>query len=89
MSRVEIEIPDDRWFHGDWKIRPKEKQFFVAILKNPFKFEIRVCRYKNGFAMDCNRRSALHWSIVYWWKPINIPSDIDVERQEIISDFSI
>ena len=89
MSKVEIEIPDDRWFRGDWEIRPKEKQFFVAILKNPFVFEIRVCRYKNGFAMDCNRRSALHWSIVSRWKPINIPSDIDVERQEIFRDFPI
>ena len=89
MSKVEIEIPDDRWFRGDWEIRPKEKQFFVAILKDPVAFEIRVCRYKNGFAMDCNRRSAFHWSIVSRWKPINIPSDIDVGRQEIFRDFPI
>ena len=25
MSKVEIEIPDDRWFRGEWEIRPQDK----------------------------------------------------------------
>lgn len=26
MSKVQIEIPDDRWFRGEWEIRPHNKQ---------------------------------------------------------------
>ena len=26
MSRVEIEISDDRWFRGEWDFRPQDKQ---------------------------------------------------------------
>lgn len=31
MSKVEIEIPDDRWFRGEWQIRPQDKQLCVVI----------------------------------------------------------
>lgn len=34
MSKVEIEISDDRWFRGEWDFRPKDKQLCVAIIKN-------------------------------------------------------
>lgn len=33
MSKVEIEIPDDRWFRGEWQIRPQDKQLCVVINK--------------------------------------------------------
>lgn len=33
MSKVEIEIPDDRWFRGEWEIRPQDKQLCVVINK--------------------------------------------------------
>ena len=33
MSKVEIEIPDDRWFRGEWDFRPKDKQLCVVINK--------------------------------------------------------
>lgn len=31
MSKVEIEIPDDRWFRGEWQIKPHDHQLCVAI----------------------------------------------------------
>lgn len=31
MSKVEIEIPDDRWFRGEWEIRPQDKQLCLVI----------------------------------------------------------
>ena len=33
MSKVEIEIPDDRWFRGEWDFRPQDKQLCVVIHK--------------------------------------------------------
>ena len=34
MSKVEIEIPDDRWLRGEWEIRPQDKQLCVVTHKN-------------------------------------------------------
>ena len=33
MSKVEIEIPDDRWFRGGLDFRPQDKQLCVVINK--------------------------------------------------------
>lgn len=47
MSKVEIEIPDDRWFRGEWEIRPQDKQLCVVIPnignKNPL-----ICQWRWG-----------------------------------------
>lgn len=34
MSKVEIEMPDDKWFSGSSDIRPQDKQLCVVIPKN-------------------------------------------------------
>ena len=33
MSKAEIEIQYDRWFRGEWKFRPQDKQLCVVINK--------------------------------------------------------
>lgn len=33
MSKVEIEILDDRWFSGEWEIRPQDEQLCLVIHK--------------------------------------------------------
>lgn len=33
MSKVEIEVPDDRWLRGEWQFRPQNKQLCVVINK--------------------------------------------------------
>ncbi len=33
MSKVEIEIPDNRWFRREYQFRPKDKQLCVVINK--------------------------------------------------------
>ena len=33
MSKVQIEIPDDRWFRGEWQFKPQDKQLCVIIPK--------------------------------------------------------
>ena len=33
MSKIQIEIPDNRWFRGEWDFRPQDKQLCVVIPK--------------------------------------------------------
>ena len=37
MRKLEIEIPDDRWFRGEWDFRPQDKQLCVVIHRYGFR----------------------------------------------------
>ena len=52
MSKVEIEIPDDRWFSGEWQIRPQDKQLCVVLLKDDLFPRI----YQWNKEIDCGDR---------------------------------
>ena len=45
MSKVEIEIPDDRWFRGEWQIRPQDKQLCVVI-PNVGNKNLLICQWR-------------------------------------------
>lgn len=47
MSKVQIEIPDDRWFRGEWDFRPQDKQLCVVIPNIGNKFPM-VCQWRWG-----------------------------------------
>ncbi len=32
MNKVENEISDDKWFRGEWRFRPRDKQLCVVVL---------------------------------------------------------
>ena len=89
MSKLEIEIPDDRWFSGEWEIRPQDKQLCVVIPKglNP---EIMIWKeYKNtnsyfigihsinGKEFRRNIPDILFENIVDRWKPLGLPADVN------------
>ena len=44
MSKVQIEIPDNRWFRGEWDFRPQDEQLCVVVLKKIIKFP-RICLF--------------------------------------------
>ena len=46
MSKVEIEIPDDGWFHRECNIRPQDKQLCVIIPKDDM--IPRIYHYRDG-----------------------------------------
>lgn len=52
MSKVEIEIPGDRWFRGEWQIRPQDKQLCVVLLKDDLFPRI----YQWNKEIDCGDR---------------------------------
>ena len=45
MSKVEIEIPDDRWLRGEWQIRPKDRQLCVVI-PNIGNKNLLICQWR-------------------------------------------
>ena len=47
MSKVEIEIPDDRWLQGELGLRPQDKQLCVVIPKIVSKFPM-ICQWRWG-----------------------------------------
>lgn len=47
MSKVQIEIPDDRWFLGEWEIRPQDKQLCVVIPNIGSRFPM-ICQWRFG-----------------------------------------
>lgn len=47
MSKVEIEIPDNRWLRGEWQIRPKDRQLCVVI-PNIGNKNLLICQWRWG-----------------------------------------
>ena len=91
MSKVEIEIPDDRWFRGEWKIRPQDEQLCVVALKKIIKFP-RIClfiekendfldlqsmRKENSSTEKCISYSAFECNGIDRWKPLGLPADVE------------
>ena len=52
MSKLEIEIPDDRWFRGEWDFRPQDKQLCVVIPKE----YITESRIRNSFSEESTEK---------------------------------
>lgn len=77
MSKVEIEIPDDRWFQGEWQFRPQDKQLCVVIMNDDNLIDLRVCQYRNEFFVDYDCGVMNPWSDVDRWKPIGLPADVN------------
>ena len=90
MSKLEIEIPDDRWFRGEWQIRPQDKQLCVVIPKE-YITEIGMYDEKNDRFLRVNTTSTvreLFGNTKYYsawvnmrnidlWKPLGLPADVD------------
>lgn len=93
MSKVEIEIPDDRWFRGEWDFRPQDKQLCVVIPKwcdgLPM---IAQYRRKSVDGVDCFhiletmslisrfQPSDIKYqaiSHIRFWKPLWLPADVE------------
>ena len=93
MSKVEIEIPDDRWFRGEWDFRPQDKQLCVVIPKwcdgLPM---IAQYRRKSVDGVDCFhilgtmslisrfQPSDIKYqaiSHIRFWKPLWLPEDVE------------
>lgn len=90
MSKVQIEIPDDRWFQGEWKFRPQDRQLCVVIPKE-YITEIGMYDEKNDRFLRVNTTSTvreLFGNTKYYsawvnmrnidlWKPLGLPADVN------------
>ena len=90
MSTVNIEIPDDRWFQGEWDFRPQDKQLCIIIPKE-YITEIGMYDEKYDRFLRVNTTSTvreLFGNTKYYsarvnmrdidrWKPIGLPEDVN------------
>ena len=82
MSKIQIEIPDDRWFSGEYEIRPQDKQLCVVIHKyggqTPKIYQYRKADWlhpKKDYFLDVSEKWNLdslgidEWnpSFLEWW----------------------
>ena len=81
MSKVEIEIPDDRWFRGERQLRPQDKQLCVVIFIDS---GVRILQYRKD--EKHGQQEILHslslptyftWNIVARWTPLGLPADVN------------
>ena len=78
MSRVGIEIPDDRWFRAEWRIRPQDKQLCVVITNENV---VVICQFRKDEELfkDCflsiDKSEYISWMLVERWKPLGLPAD--------------
>ena len=89
MSKIEIEIPDDRWFLGEWEFRPKDKQLCVVIpkgltpeimiwkvFKNTNLYFIGI-HFINDEGFRRNIPDILFGNLIDRWKPLGLPADVN------------
>lgn len=76
MSKVEIEISDDRWFRGEWQIRPQYNQLCVVIHRygdqTPWIYQYREADWlhpKNDYFLDVSEKWNLDSLGISEWEP--------------------
>ena len=83
MSKVEIKIPDDRWFRGEWQFKPQDKQLCVVIPKDR-NIPVLICQYREEkvvsidiFLYSSGTKLYSEWAEVDRWKPLGLPEDVN------------
>ena len=90
MSKVEIKIPDDRWFRGEWQFKPQDKQLCVIIPKE-YITEIGMYDEEHNRFLRVNTTSVvrelfgntkydsawIHMTDIDRWKPLGLPVDVN------------
>lgn len=80
MSKLEIEIPDDRWFRGEWQFRPHDKQLCVVITNEN---AVVICQFRKDEELlkDCflniDKSNYISWMFVDRWKLLGLPTDVN------------
>ena len=88
MSKVELILPNDRWFGGGWEVRPKDKEICVVIdseyLHVPQIYQYRedrfLCIGDMWVLSEINESVTpiwIGWEEIEWWKPLGLPRDVD------------
>ena len=78
MSKLEIEIPDDRWFRGEWQFRPQDKQLCVVILNTIIPSGIPfICQYNAEKEEYKSQNDIYYHCEVKYWKPLGLPADVN------------
>ena len=83
MSKVEIDIPDDKWITSASEIRPQDKQLCVVIPKDK-ELDVEIYQYRNKIFLNicALQMMGITDCVVYTndvdrWKPLGLPEDVN------------
>ena len=78
MSKVTIEVPDNRWFRGEWAHRPEEDELILAVVRpiDGLHLPMEIYRY-DGAAGLYGERLYVPWEKVLLWKPIGMSEEVE------------
>lgn len=70
MSKVENENLNDKWFRGEDKIRPQDKQLCVVIIKEllPIVCQFRKTKHSEGVFINIGHAGLGFLTFVFWDK---------------------
>ena len=84
--RLEIDLPNGRWFKGDWLIRPKVDSFCVIIVKDekPCADNLYLAQYIGGdiFELD-GIEDDMHIKNIDWWQPVDLPAEFERQLNDV------
>lgn len=75
MSKVEIEIPDDRWFLNMWQFRPKDGQVCAVLTNEMYPIIGKYIKSSNEFQTLSKETRIIWWSWVRYWMPLVFPEE--------------
>lgn len=86
MSKITIDIPDDRWFDAEWNIRPKDREI-CAVIRGAIP---EICVYIESEESFYTSEVwtwinyIYKWSEIEKWKPLGLPKkDDEIAKREI------
>ena len=82
--RLEIDLPNGRWFRGEWLIRPKIDSFCVIIVKREVVStdDIYFVQYIGKDMFFADGIENIEMSDVEWWQPIDLPAEFEKAMKE-------
>ena len=83
--RLEIDLPNGRWFKGNWLIRPKVNSFCVIIVKDekPCAEDIYFAKYIGEDMFFVDGIEDVMMSEVEWWQPVDLPAEFERQINDV------
>ena len=81
--KVELTLPYDRWFKGEWNVKPKDGQVCIGIYDECIVIPLLYTKDKGFIDQDSVIQTAPDW-----WTPITLPEHENDMKRKILMYFS-
>ena len=83
--RLEINLPNGRWFKSEWLIRPKIDSYCAIIVKHASSCgqDVFLAQYMGGDLFFADGIEDFEMSDVEWWQPIDLPAEFERQINDV------